>query len=105
MAHLPSGKRLQSAIENLHVEWKNQRTEWPYSIANCKRLPEATIIIPLKSQKVTSVISQTLRISLRPVLPPDRTAVPLGRPVLPALGTCRDVGGATGRSRWLASNV
>jgi hypothetical protein len=31
---------IQKTMENQHVEWVNQLFLWPFSIANCNKLPE-----------------------------------------------------------------
>ena len=44
---LPSGKRnLHSELENHHLSWVNQRTQWPFSIAmlNYQRVIAALVL-------------------------------------------------------------
>ena len=38
----PSGQRLHNHEKKKHVQWVNQLFLWPFSIANCNKLPEGT---------------------------------------------------------------
>ena len=42
---IPSGKRLQKAMNNHHLQLLNQQTQWPFSVANCNALPEGIITL------------------------------------------------------------